>query len=133
MIRYAKDKKSASTNSWEFDYGRLSNASIETYSRTIKISILGRATNLRPNEFLMENYNHIMARFKGDFFGVAQSSRNRKKKRAKKDGSDVEDLGVVDLNKEDNWQRRPTSKKKQNRTGAHFSEKVSETVACKLS
>jgi hypothetical protein len=112
-----------STTILEFGHGRVSNASIETYFRTIKSSVLEHNTNNRPSDFLLKNYNHILSRFKGDYFGVSQSSHGRKKTRGK----------VNDLNMKDEWRRRGRSNRKTNGRGYHFSEKVIETVACKLS
>lgn len=114
-----------STSDWEFGRGRVSNASIETYFRTIKSSVLGHHTTLRPNDFLMRSYKHMVARFKGDRFGVSQSSHGRKKKQGETDD--------LNLNLEDYWQRRAPPKTKKNRQGHYFNDEVSETAACKLS
>ena len=112
-----------STNDWKFGHGRLSNASIESYFRTVKASVLEKATKLRPTDFLMRNYKHTISRFKGDKFGVAQSSHGRKKAQGE----------VHDLNVKEPWQRRPKQKTKDNRRAHHFNEKVSQTTACKIS
>ncbi|CAF4153886.1 unnamed protein product, partial [Adineta steineri] len=121
--RYAKDKTPISTNKLEFGHGRLSNATIETYFRTIKLSILENRTTHRPTEFLMPMHKHILSRMKGDQFSVAQTSHGRKKKRDKMD----------DLNVKDVWKCRPQTNSKTNKHGAYFNEKVSEMVACKIS
>lgn len=122
MFRYAKEKEPISTSNWQFGHGRVSNASIETYFRTIKMSVLENKTTHRPYDFLIRNRNHIYARFKGDSFDVAQSSRNRKKASDK----------TNDLTVKDEWRRRPLSKTKQNKRSVYFNDEVTETAACKL-
>ena len=91
-FRYASDKESISTDDWEFGHGRLSNAVIETYYRTVKSSILENHTNLRPTDFLMRNHKHIFSRFKADRFNVAHSSHQRKRKQIK-----LHDLNVKEI------------------------------------
>lgn len=107
----------------EFGYGRVSNASIETYFRTVKSSVLEKRTNLRPTDFLICNYKHTLSRFKADQFGVAQSSRGRKKRHAQSD----------DLNAEDEW--GPHGRPNANADGrtCFFNKKISQTNAYKLS
>ena len=88
----------------------------------MKLSVLGKKTDHRPNEFLMKYYNHMCSRFKGDQFGIAQSSRGRKKAQDK----------VDDLNVADEWSRRAQTDTKNNRDGHFFSDKVAQTNASKL-
>ncbi len=121
--RYAKDGKKISTSNWEFGHGRLSNATIETYFRTIKLSILEHSTNLRPTDFLTRTYKHTRSRFKADQFGVAQSSHGRKKTQVKSD----------DLNVRDEWRRRGRPNKKIDRHSFYFNDAVSQTTACTIS
>jgi hypothetical protein len=123
IYRYTKDGKHISTSDWKFGHGRVSNASIETYFRTVKLSVLENKTSLRPNEFLMPYYNHMCSRFKGDELGVAQSSHNRKKAQNKSD----------DLNVKETWRRRAPLNTNNKKGGRHFTDKVSQTNACKLS
>ncbi|CAF4459182.1 unnamed protein product, partial [Didymodactylos carnosus] len=52
-------------------------------------SILEHYTILRPYDFIMRTYNHTRSCFKGDKFGVTQSSRGRKKPRVKLDDLNV--------------------------------------------
>ncbi|CAF4521865.1 unnamed protein product [Didymodactylos carnosus] len=121
--RYAKDGKNVPTSDWAFGHGRVSNATVETYFRTVKSSVLGQKINLRPTDFLMQTYSHTLSRMKGDKFGVAQSSRGRKKALSKAD----------DLNAKETWRRCVQSKTKNGRRGYYFSDEVSQTNACKLS
>ncbi|CAF1194000.1 unnamed protein product [Didymodactylos carnosus] len=121
--RYAKDGKNVSTSDWEFGHGRVSNATVEKCFRTVKSSVLEYKINLRPADFLMRTYSHTLSRMKGDKFGVAQSSRGRKKALSKAD----------DLNAKETWWRRVQSKTKNGRRAYYFSNKVSQTNACKLS
>ncbi len=71
----------------------------------------------------MKYYNHMCSRFKGDEFGIAQSSRGRKKAQDK----------VDDLNVADEWGRRAQTDTKNKRGGHFFNDKVSRTNAYKLS
>ncbi|CAF1314555.1 unnamed protein product [Adineta ricciae] len=120
--RYAKDKTPATTNQWEFGCGRVSNASIETYFRTIKSSVLEHHTTLRPNDFLMRIHNHVLARMKGDQFDVAQTSHGRKKKK-----NEADDLNILDK-----WKRRHKKNPKAGKQTSHFNDNVSKTVASKI-
>ncbi|CAF1403939.1 unnamed protein product [Adineta ricciae] len=120
--RYAKDKKAVSTNQWQFGYGRVSNASIETYFRTIKSSVLEHHTTLRPNEFLMRIHNHVIARMKGDQFGVAPASHGRRKKK-----DEADDLNILDK-----WKRRQKKNPKGSKQTSHFNDNVSKMIACKI-
>ncbi|CAF1187993.1 unnamed protein product, partial [Didymodactylos carnosus] len=104
--RYAKDGKNVPTSDWVFGHGRVSNATVETYFRTVKSSVLGQKTNLRPTDFLMQTYSHTLSRMKGK---------------------------ADDLNAKETWRRRVQSKTKNGRRGYYFSDEVSQTDACKLS
>ena len=106
----------------EFGHGRVSNASIETYFRTVKSSVLRNKATNRPTEFLTLYYNHTLSRFKGDKFGVTQSSRTRRKAQNKS----------VDLNAKDEWRRRARPNTKNKRGGHYFSDHISQTNARKL-
>ncbi|CAF2115689.1 unnamed protein product [Rotaria magnacalcarata] len=121
QFRYANDKKAISTDDWEFGRRRVSNATIETYFRTVKLSVLENHTNLRPTDFLMRNHKHTFSRFKADQFDVPHSSHGRKKKGAK----------AHDLNVKDAWRRRAPSNAKAKRA-YHFSDIISQTAACQL-
>lgn len=109
------------TDNWEFGYGRVSNASIETYFRTVKLSVLENHTNLRPTDFLIRNQKHILSRYKADLFNVAHSSHGRKRK----------EVQSHDLNAKETWRRRAPSNTKGKRT-YYFSDKISQTTACQL-
>ena len=122
-FRYAKDGGKQSAVDLEFGDGRVSNATVETYFRTVKHSVLKRTTNLRPTDFLTHMYKHTLSRYKGDLFGVSQSSHGRQKVR---DAAD-------DLNVEDKWQRRGRSTTKRNRRACYFTDNLSRTNACRLS
>ena len=100
----------------------MSNASIETYFRTIKLSVLEHHTTLRPNEFLMRIHNHILARMKGDQFGVAPTAHSRRKKK-----DEAGDLNILDK-----WKRRQKKNPKDGRHASHFNDNVSKTIACKI-
>ena len=122
LIRYAKDGKNVSVDGWSFGYGRISNASVESYFSIVKQSVLKKKTRLRPMNFLMDMYLHTQARFKGEKYGVAQYSSNRKIK-----GGNKHPLNVKEV-----WRRRGRSNSSP-RKSCYFSQSMSQTKAYQLS
>lgn len=122
IIRYSKDGKNVSTDTWEFGYGRISNATVESYFSIVKESILKKKARLRPMNFLLEMYLHTQARFKGEQYGIDQSSNRRKTK-----SSNEHPLNVKEV-----WRRRSRSNS-STRKSRYFGTSASQTKAYKLS
>lgn len=123
LCRYASDGMQLSDDDWEFGFGRVSNASVESYFSIVKQSVLQKRTRLRPMAFLMEMYFHTQSRFKAEKYEVPQYSRNRKSKQ------DNEHF----LNTEDTWSRRSRSQSVGSRRSTYISDSASETQAFKIS
>ena len=107
----------------KFGYGRISNASVESYFSIVKQSVLQKRTRLRPLTFLMEMYFHTLARFKAEKYGITQHSRKRKSK------DDKEHF----LNEEDVWSRRSRSQSVGSRRSVYMNDSTGETQAYKIS
>ena len=60
---------------------RQSNASIESYFRTMKRSILRNRVSNRPSDIIVELYRSVQVQSKANTFNVSQSSKGRKRKK----------------------------------------------------
>jgi len=67
-----------------FGHGRISNATIESFFKILKHSILRHQTNLRPGEFLLKIYATINARLKANQHDIPQTGSKRKRRRTKR-------------------------------------------------
>ncbi len=73
-----------------FGQGRVSNATIESFFKILKHSILQHKTNLRPGQFLLKMYTTINARLKANTLGIHQSgSKKRGRSRTKQGDTTV--------------------------------------------
>lgn len=67
-----------------FGYGRTSNATIESFFKILKNSILRHQTNLRPGEFLLKMYATTKARLKANEYNINQTGSKRRGRSTKK-------------------------------------------------
>jgi hypothetical protein len=81
--RYASDTDSDAKPK-VFGHGRISNATIESFFKILKHSILRHQTNLRPGEFLLKIYTTINARLITNKHEIPQTGSKRKRRSAKK-------------------------------------------------
>jgi hypothetical protein len=73
-----------------FGHGRISNATIESFFKILKHSILRHQTNLRPGEFLLKIYATINARLKANQHDIPQTGSKRKRRRTKKKDDQID-------------------------------------------
>ncbi|CAF3954658.1 unnamed protein product [Rotaria magnacalcarata] len=82
--RYASDLND-DTKSKVFGYGRVSNATIESFFKIIKHSILRHQTNVRPADFLLKLYSTTSARLKANMHNIQQTGSKRRGRSKKKE------------------------------------------------
>jgi hypothetical protein len=74
--RYASDSTYIE-NSKTFGAGRVSNATIESFFKILKHSILRQQTNLRAGEFLLKIYSTTKARLKANKHSIQQKGSKK--------------------------------------------------------
>lgn len=124
-IKYSHNNRYASDENYDtkakmFGYGRVSNATIESFFKILKNSILRRQTNLRPGEFLLKLYATTKARLKAKECSINQNGSKRRGRSAKKA---VDATAVVEK-----WKNKGTKAATRN---TYFTKFIESTLSAK--